>query len=366
MKTNKGQTMATMKGLSDGGVDANLPETLDDFFAKTQHIGSIEKAISNNLYGIDHQENPGLLSESRDQYGLAFFTRPQLNLSSHNLRNITKFSSLLSTNTKSTNMYVRNMLDPRLFPQSKGAISSLLVDHELSFIPILTNNCKSMSGWPDIVLPTYSSKEGVRRQQLSMGDGSVDIYDSWEMDVTFRNTKDEPITKMMQTWVYYISYVYENMLSPYIDMITENEIDYNTRIYRVILDESKRFVKKISATGASFPINVPMGRMFDLTKGSVYNDQNKDLNFRFKCDGAMYNDDRLIYDFNTTSGIFNKSMRDKIAGNSTNLIKIPYELLSSFNNRGYPYINPETFELEWYINKNSQTYKNVVAMLANK
>lgn len=356
--------MATLKGLTDGNIDAGIPESLDDFFAKTQHIGSVEKAISNNLYGIDHQDNPGLLSESRDSYGIAFFTRPQLNLSAHNLRGDRKFASLLSNKNNSVKMYIRNMLDPRLYSQSKGGIASVLVDHELAFIPVFTNNIKTMSGWPDNILPTYTSKEGVRRQQYAIGDGITDVFDVWDMDVTFKNTKDEPITSIVQTWTSYISNVYENMMSPYIDMITENEIDYYTRIYRLVLDESKRFLKKISATGGSFPVSIPNGRMFDLNRGSVYNDQNKDLNFRFKCVGAMYNDDILIKEFNTTVGIFNKGMRDKIAGNGTNLVKIPYELLASFNNRGYPYINPETLELEWYINKNSQTYKSVLNTLS--
>ena len=31
--------------------------------------------------------------------------------------------------------------------------------------------------------------------------------------------------------------------------------------------------------------------------------------------------------------------------------KIPREFLSVFNNRGYPRIDPFTFELEWYVRK---------------
>jgi uncharacterized protein YraI len=31
------------------------------------------------------------------------------------------------------------------------------------------------------------------------------------------------------------------------------------------------------------------------------------------------------------------------------MVKIPFEHLSIFNHRGYPWINPSTYELEWYV-----------------
>jgi hypothetical protein len=354
-----------LNGKSDT-YDLSKIESLDDFFAKTQYIGSLDKALSNNLYGINHQTIKPMIQDNKDSFGLAFFTRPQLNLTAVNIRNIRTMYSLLSSNKQSIHMYVRNMLDPRLYTHDTKPIRSLLVDNEMAFIPILTNTIKNMSGWPDIVLPTFTSKQGVRGQQWSIGDGYTEVLDAFDMDCTFRNVRDEPIVLMMETWVRYISEVFEGMMSPYLDMIRENEIDYNTRIYRVILDESKHFVKKIAATGASFPVNVPTGRMFDFSDSQNYNDQNKDINIRFKCMGAMYNDDILIDEFNRTTGIFNKDMRDLVNAKangkpySGNMVKIPFELLSLFNNRGYPYINPEYLQLEWYVRSDSQTYKNIM------
>ena len=42
-------------------------------------------------------------------------------------------------------------------------------------------------------------------------------------------------------------------------------------------------------------------------------------------------------------------MSDKYLNKEMN--QIPYEALNAFNNKGYPRINPKTYELEWYINK---------------
>ena len=333
--------------------------TLDNFMERTQPIGSPKKASSNQLYGINHQGVKGIVQENRDSYGLAFFTRPQLNLTDENLENIRRMYSLLSNNEYSIQRYVRCLLDPRM---KDIHITSALLDTKSAFIPVFTNNLKTMSGWPDEVLPVFKSKQGVRREQWTHGDGNVEIYEAFDLDCTFRNTKDEPIVLMLQTWIRYISYVFEGMMMPYSDFMAEDEIDYNTRIYRIVLDESKRFVKKISATGASFPITVPTGKMFDLNTEQNYNDSNKEINVRFACDGAMYNDDILVMEFNKTSAIFNADIRFMLQGKPHNLVKIPPSLLELFNHRGYPIINHETFELEWWINKDSDTYKNIMSL----
>jgi hypothetical protein len=344
-------------------IDINNIENLDEFFKYTQEVGSVNKAVSNNLYGLNHQGVDGIIPENRDSYGMAFFTRPQLNLKSANLRNDRKLYSLLTTNPASIQRYTRCLLDPRLRFEN---INTPLLDPRMAFIPVFTNNLKSMSGWPDIVLPTFTSKEGVRKEQYIQADGHTDIYESFDLDCTFRNTKDEPIISILITWLRYMANVFEGMFSPYLDYIVSNRIDYQTRIYRLVLDESKRYVKKIAATGASFPVNVPTGKFFDLNKENKYNDQTRDINVRFKSVGAMYNDDILIQEFNKTGAVFNPEIRNLINGRPHSLEKIPYDMLSMFNNRGYPVINAETLELEWWVDKNSLTYKSIMETLSNQ
>ena len=229
---------------------------------------------------------------------------------------------------------------------------------------LLNNTLKSLSGWPDIVTPTFASKAGVRKEQYIQADGAVDIYESFDLDCNFRNTRDEPIILMMQTWLFYMSAVFEGVMSPYLDMIAENEIDYNTRIYRIVMDESKRYVKKIAATGASFPINVPSGKFYDYNDATKYNDQTKEINIRFKCMGAMYNDAILVKEFNETGAIFNPDIRKLINGDTShNLELIPYDLLERLNHRGYPIIDSDTMELTWWISKDSLTYKELLKSL---
>lgn len=428
-------------------------ETLDAFYRITQTLGSQQLALSNNLYGINHQGIKGVIPDNHDSYGLVFFTRPMLNLTSNNIRNIRQMYSLLTTKEFSMQNYVRNMLDPRLMyyndeakyesrkavsytPDTKmndfakdlleedeeggyrinsdkipaegvrsdvykqalvqmgnanaiedwkqyqlsntevsaykkylqhlrndqaSWVSCPLVDNKMAFIPILTNTIKEMSGWPDYTIGTFTSKEGLMREQWSIVDSYMEIYSAFDLDCTFRNIKDEPLVIMFETWLRYMANVFEGMLSPYMDMLVENEIDYNTRIYRLVLDESKTIVKKIAACGAAFPVNVPNSRFFDYNDSQKYNDSAKDINIRFKAMGAMYNDDILVHEFNQTVAIFNEDLRGLVRNGIVpdNYVEIPYNLIHLFNHRGYPIIDKNTLQLKWFINKNSKVYQEL-------
>jgi len=64
-------------------------------------VGSIRKAIGNNLYGINMTQSQAAVPSARDAYGFTFFTRPQLNLSIYNLSNYRGFYNLLTDNALS-------------------------------------------------------------------------------------------------------------------------------------------------------------------------------------------------------------------------------------------------------------------------
>lgn len=382
--------MATiLEDFAKKNIDHKGLEDLEAFFNVMLPVGSLDKALTNNLYGINHRGYRGILPENRDAYGYVFFTRPQLNLSTVNLRNVRKMYSLLTKNEKTIHRYIRNMLDPRLAVSSSKSLSELstiyktsdymsdavkeaqllmltkvtcpMVDENQGFIPILTNLIRKCDGWPDEVLGSFTSKEGARREQWSIADSALDVYEVWDMNTTFKNVKDEPLSLLFQTWLRYIANEYEGMLSPYLDFIVENEIDYMTRIFRLVLDESKTFVKKISSTAAAFPINYPNGQFFDYDETTKYNDNTKDISIRFRCHGAEYNDDILIKEFNDVNCIFNSDYaRYRYNRNESKLVEVPFNMLQYFNHRGYPYIDPDTLQLKWLVSTESKTYKNIV------
>lgn len=354
-----------------------VPKSLDDYFQAT-HLGSIEAAVGNNLYGLNHRQTPTMVPMNKDSYGLTFFTRPQLNMTSDNLRSNRLFYPLLTTREDSMQRFVRTTLDPRLaskltgvvsrygdnFPLTKEMIEFLkpdgvgstpcpFVDPLQAFIPVLTNNLTAISGWPDMTIDMFKSKPGVYKEVYSQVDGITRNYESYDIDATFRNTKGDPILYMFYVWLHYMACVFEDTMSPWPDFVFNNVIDYNTRIYRLVLDYEKNKVTKIAACGVATPISVPTGQFFDYTNTKPYNDQSKDITIRFSCLGFQALDDILIDEFNKTVCIFNPNMHDQYRESGFNgkeeLIKIDRHLLHLFNNRGYPRINPDNYELEWWI-----------------
>lgn len=332
--------------------DSITSSSLDQLFSGMP-TGSLDRAILNNLRGINHRQVAGMIPMNKDMPGLTFFVRPQLNMQRDNLRNVRKLSSLLNQNPTSMQAYIRSMLDPRLqtgvsfksgtIPPEKIPV----VDNLTAFIPPFTNNLNSISGWPSISVPTFTSKAGLYNESFSMVDGRVINDEVFDLNVNFRNTRGDPILMLLYVWGLYMSMVFEGKLVPYLDMITENEIDYNTRIYRLVLDYKKQHVVKIAATRAAFPVGIPVGDAFDIPGDAPYSEANRDIGVSFKCMGVDYFDDILVKEFNDTVAIFNPSMADD--KRSKEMTKIPYSLLPYSNHAGYPHIDMSTTELEWYL-----------------
>lgn len=330
-----------------------VSSSLDDIFSKMP-TGSIERSILNNLRGLNFRQTPNATPINKDIQGLTFFTRPQLNMQIDNLRNVRQLGALLTNNPNSIQTYIRCMLDPRLMNGIEiGGVSTprtpcSIIDNSCAFIPPLTNSLVSMSGWPSIAVPTNTSDPGLYNESQTMVDGRVLNYETFDITANFRNTRGDPILFMFYVWSIYMSMVFEGKLVPYLDMISENEIDYNTRIYRIVLDYKKQIVTKIACTNASIPVGVPVGDAFDVPGDKPYSEANREISMRFKCDGVRYFDPIIVDDFNKTVCIFNPSMYDEYR--SSDMVKISAALLDRFNmQRCYPRIDTITMELEWWV-----------------
>ena len=327
-----------------------IPISLDDFF-QTRPGGSVNKAITNTVYGINIQQSIPKLETPKDKVGLVFMTRPQLNLSSDNIRGIRKLYKLLTTNSLSKERYVRTMLDPYLQnnPDESKRVDCPLVDPEMAFIPLITNTATAMSGWPDVALSTYTSTPGNWKEQYAQIDGVSEIYEAWDTDITIRNISGNLPLYLFYVWSIYQSYVFEGRMNPYPGYFARNIIDYMTRIYRLVLDRTGTKVTMIAATGVSFPKNAPIGTFFDYNIERPYIDQTTTFTIRMQSLGAEYLDDILIYEFNKTVGIFKPNMTDD--RREDNMMKLTKEYRDYFNYRAYPRINTNTMELEWWVDK---------------
>ena len=373
---NLGYTLSDIANLGYG-THIKYGTAVDPLVSKNDIIGekppvlTLTNNITNNVYGINHRQTPLAIPMNKDHYGYTFFTRPQLNLSSQNIALARIMHKLLTTESKSWQRFIRATLDPRLQRVSESAGRCEFVDPNMAFIPLLTNNLVSISGWKDINLNQFTSKAGQYKEEFSMVDSVSMDYSAYDITATFRNLKGDTITSMFFYWCHYMSLVFEGVLSPYPDFIFNNELDYCTRIYRIVLDPTKRKVQRIAACGAAFPTAVPIGSVFDFSNDKPYNDANAQIAVPFRCVGFICDDDILIRSFNETVGLFNKNMDvnnprgalEVISPSSNGMVKIPADMLQYFNNRGYPYIDPITYEMCWYVD--STLYENVKSNLEN-
>lgn len=327
-------------------------------------LGPIDSNLANTIYGLNHRQTPLALPQNRDLFGLTFMTRPNLNLTTDNLRTIRQFYPLLSNNILSIQRIIRCILDPELHRNPRGPITSPYVDNQQAFIPLLSNTLISMGGWPDISVDARSTPEGHYRESHSMVDSPVLIRNAFEIVANFRNISGNPITLLFLMWVLYQSFAFEGSIMPYGQNIVNTTLDYNTRIYRLTLDPSKKYVQNMACTGASFPLTVPTGAIFNFDSEQPFNDSLNQITIRFQSNGMMANDPIIIYSFNRTVSMFNSGMSDYHRGRA--MLKIPYNLLNFFNMRGYPRIDPESMELEWYIPKEAyQQYSVQIAEYLN-
>jgi hypothetical protein len=321
-------------------IDVTLGEILS-----LSPMGDPNNSMASALYGINHRSTPSPIPINKEQSGLVLFTRPQLNLQTQNVRALRQLIPLLNNEPASIQRMVRKLLDPRLHE-----LPCPFVDQQLAFIPLLTNHCNSISGFPDAFVNSHISKPGAYKESFGMVDDVFKVYGDYDLNATFRNMPGDPVSLLFYVWCLYASYVAESTLIPYPDFIAKNTVDYNTRIWRILLDSSKRYVTRIACTGAAYPRSVPTGATLDFSSDEPFNSNNRSINIQFQAFGAIYNDPLLIHVFNQTVGIFNPSMRADSSGRpSSYMTQIPYSELNYFPNVGYPRIDPDTYEMQYWL-----------------
>lgn len=332
--------------------------------------GRTSLAALNVLRGINHRGSGNIVPANTDEQGFTFFTKPNLNLSYDNVNAVRRLSFLAQGGSNSMGTAIRCMLSPlvvdttKLHPgwtmsnmpeRDKKDQRSSVIDDRYAFIPLLSNTLLSLSGWPDFVVESFNSKEGLMKETVSWIDSLPDNYTQFDLTANFQNMDGDPVINLIAVWMEYASRVACGEMNPYPQMIVENEIDYQTRIYRIILDPTRTYVRKIADVGVAYPSAVPNGSSFNMDSDSMFNEENKQVSVRFTCTGVRYNDPITIVNFNRTVATFNPIMHDATRADA--MVKIEGAEKRLFNYMGYPWIS-EGNELEWWVPKND--YKNML------
>lgn len=341
----------TIENIIYAGKTEEMRRIIDQIFIQSG-LGSVKSGITKNLYGINFAGTPNMLPINRDHYGLTFFSRPCMNFMPDNLRSNRIMSQLLNNDVKSVHRLIRSYLDPRIFDnggkQSPGW-GSPFVNPKSPFIALLSNNLLSMSGWPDYDAQIYTSTAGNWREEYSFVDGIIQDFRTWDATCSFRNIDGNIIVNLFFYWLIYQACVaVVGDMIPYPVMNLCHEIDYNTAIWRITLDPTRTRLTGIART-ISYPITCPIGAQFNFESEQEYNKDYDQVSIQFKCHGAEYNDDILIDEFNRLVQLFDPDFTEKTR--QGNYIRLPPSAYRIFNGLAQPRINPNTYDMEWWVPK---------------
>lgn len=338
--------------ISSGSI---LPETSNqlDMILRTRGYVPPQAAIGANYFGMNHQQLGIPISGNRDNVGFVFFTRPRIRLSYDNLSQDRKFLLLNTNNEFSPYRVVRAYLDPVGCFNKRG---SKLVDSHNAFIPLLSNNLKTLSGWPEHNIDFWTSKEGARGEQRNLVDSYPYNYKSYSLSATFKNQPGNPIVKLFQYWTQYAQMAKTGYMTPHLDSILDNEIDYETRIYRFIMDKNREYITDVCCCLAAVPGTDPSISQFDYNSEHVYNqaDTDDEVSINFQCTGTMVSDPIILRMFNDTVSMFNIAMSDKYRKQQMQLVS--NSELRLFNFMGYPLADLKTGRLHWYVRKTDYAF----------
>jgi len=323
-----------------------------DSIARESGYGSVSSSLAHQYYGLNKFSNrSAFLPTNRDVMGYTLFTRPILNLSYNNLEMNDKLLSLASNNPDTIPGAIRSMFD------ATGTVSrnsySRLFDNSQAFIPILSNTLHAMTGFPDIVIDTFSAHPGARKETWTMVDGQSEFNEAFKIQSSHINISGDPITMILDLLQTYSSSVYLGDMMPYWDAIVNNYIDYTIRFYRIILDQTYKYVTKIGAPYAAICVTNPIGNAFDFgtTKDTPLIHTNNEISCQWDCVGWRYNTQSLIMDFNSTVELFNPQMKD--ANRASFYRQLSPSDYQRYNFIGYPHIDIQTNEFQWWVPKNA-------------
>ena len=312
---------------------------------RTQGYGSTNSSLTDILRG-PNTRNVGLpVQSNQDNQGYTFFPRPMCNLHPDNVAASRVLNYLADVNPKSMGSVIRQYLTTQKLNTKYGIPPSELVDSEQAFIDILGNTLKNLSGFPDHLATFFTSDEGNAKETYSWVDSRAPIYGSFDLSASFWNIDSDIVTKLLTAYHFYTGNIAYGTMVRFKEFIAYNIIDYQTRIYRIILDKTKSKVLKIACTGPAMFGTPADGGAFNYSSDNVLAVDNQEISVQIKFNSVRYNDPLIVDDFNRTVAFHNPLMHAsnlaiiRGAGGNGSMVLLDKEEVKLMSNRSFPYIH---------------------------
>lgn len=234
--------------------------------------------------------------------GYTFITRPELNLSTPNLRTNRIMNLLRNDDPTSIQFMIRAYLDTRYarYHALDRVLQSPFIDHHNPFFVLLSNNLTELSGGPTYQMEVFTEEGGFYGESQSMAIGSDSYKKPFDLQLSFIDPAGGPIDAVMKFWTKYMELINTGEMIMYPDQESERIMNYTVSIYRFMMDPSFRYIKKWVKYTGCFPINHQGASVFDFNTGNVYVDALRKFSIGFRCAGGASDpeDPIVIKEFN--------------------------------------------------------------------
>lgn len=321
----------------------NRKEIFDSMLMSSGNNPGYIAPLINSLSGLRIMgRGPAMMPMSDNTIGLPFVTRPRLNLTDDNISRSEKLVSLYGVGQYSVGAYVRAMLDER-WAASNNPIG---FDNNFPFITCLTEYIKTSTGFGDLQMRIETSEPGLRDQVYQRVASKLEENGQYTVNQTYFNPKPSLIQAIFQYWEDYISEVVsgDRQCGPRDRYLVGNRIDYDCRIYHLIMNKDSMFLEHIFATIQSIPNTYPSGSIanIDNTAASIRGEGQDEFSVQFSSVGMRMDEWGLIQAFNESMFLYNPRLMPDVR--RTYFRELDVTEYAKYAYRAYPLLLPKVNE----------------------
>lgn len=197
------------------------------------------------------------------------------------------------------------------------------------FIRLFSNSFQSIDG-KDVAARTIDISETFYGYKQTLPISIIDSKVGDSVSIKFREYKQLPITRMINTWVEYCEQVRRGTISPTQYMMDKDEIDYTAALYYFLLDFDGETILYYSKYTGAFPMSVPYASIVAEVGSHDVVDINVEFSYSFKED----NDLAILQDFNKISSMDSTLLKYNVSPVSRSMIPIEYPREMSIGSTG--------------------------------
>lgn len=289
-------------------------------------------------------KGPAMMPMANNTIGLSFVTRPQLNLTDDNITRSEKLVSLYGASQYSMGAYIRGMLDERW----AAGNNPIYLNNKIPFITCLTEYLKTSTGFGDLQIKIDTSEPGIREQVYQRVSSKLEENGSLTIQQVYYNPYPSVIQGLFQYWEDYISEVVsgDRQVSPRDWYLFANRIDYDTRVYHLIMNKDSEYLEHIFATVQSIPVTYPAGSIasIDNSQNSLRGEGQDDFTVQFASVGQRQDEWGLIQAFNEHTFLYNPGLAPDLRDRYYRELKSDEYV--AYNYGAYPLLLPRVTEVK--------------------